>query len=87
QLSSLVGINRQKLKTGFKSVYGNTIYKALREERLEHASLLLMAGRSVKEAAEEVGYANQGHFASRFKEKYGVLPKDYLKTIRSKLEV
>jgi AraC-like DNA-binding protein len=40
---------------------------------------------SIKETARAVGYANQSHFAKRFKEKYGVLPKDYIKNIRAKI--
>lgn len=86
ELAGIVGINQQKLKMGYKIVYGNTINKSLREERMERASLLLITGMSVKQVAYEVGYSNQSHFSARFKEKYGVLPKDYLKTIRSRLE-
>ncbi len=82
ELAKLVGINRQKLKQGFKKVYAMTINNYLRAERMEMASILLMNGKSVREAANEVGYINQSHFAKRFKEKYGILPRDYLKTIQ-----
>lgn len=82
ELAKLVGINRQKLKQGFKKIYAITINNYLREERMEMSSILLMNGRSVRETASEVGYMNQSHFAKRFKEKYGILPKDYLKTIQ-----
>lgn len=83
-LAKLVGINRQKLKQGFKKVYETTISNYLRIERMEVSSILLLNGKYVKEAANEVGYINQSHFARRFKERYGVLPRDYLKTIRSR---
>lgn len=81
ELSLQAGINQQKLKKGFKIVFDSTINNYLRDERLERASLFLLKGFSVKEAAREVGYSNQSHFARRFKEKYGVLPKDYLKSV------
>ena len=84
ELSRKVGINQQKLKAGFKVIFETTINKYLRAERLDRASLLLLQGYSVRDASTEVGYVNQSHFAERFREKYGVLPKDYLKSIRSR---
>lgn len=86
-LARLAAINRQKLKSGFKLVYDATINEYLRNERLEKASMLLLQGSSVGEAAEHVGYSNQSHFARRFKEKYGVLPKDYLKSVSTEINV
>lgn len=86
ELARQVGVNRQKLKSGFKLLYDSTINSYLREERLETASLLLLSGKSVVEASNTVGYINQSHFTRRFKEKYNVLPKEYLKTIHTKLK-
>lgn len=85
-LARLAGINRQKLKTGFKRLFGTTIHNYLREERLETASLLLLSGKHVVDVANSVGYSNQSHFSRRFKEKYGVLPKDYIKAIQAKIK-
>lgn len=84
-LAKKAGINQQKLKTGFKAIFETTINKYLREERLERASLILLQGASVKQTAIEVGYSNQSHFSRKFKEKYGILPKDYLKSIQTKI--
>ncbi len=86
-LAKKAGINQQKLKSGFKAIFETTINKYLRNERLERASLLLLQSISVKAAAHEVGYTNQSHFARKFKEKYGILPKDYLKNIQTKVSV
>ena len=86
QLAKRVGINQQKLKSGFKQVFNETINRYLRNERLKRARILLVEGSmSVRAIANAVGYSNQSHFASRFKEKYGILPKDYLKTVRTEL--
>ena len=85
ELSRKAGLNQQKLKTGFKMVYNKTINNYTRDKRLEIAATKLLNGASVKEAASDVGYINQSHFASRFKDKYGVLPKDYLKNIQSRV--
>lgn len=87
ELAKQVGVNRQKLKSGFKLIFDTTISNYLRDERLETASLLLLSGKSIAEAAQAVGYINQSHFSKRFKEKYSVLPKDYLKTVRSKVKM
>ena len=84
ELSKKSGINQQKLKVGFKTIFETTINKYLRKERLERASIFLLQGYSVRETAHSVGYENQSHFAARFREKYGVLPKDYLKSIRER---
>lgn len=73
------GINQQKLKRGFKQVFGSTINQYLRDVRLETAKFLIMDGKSsIQDIAERVGYTNQSHFARRFREKYGMLPKDAL---------
>jgi len=80
ELAKLVGINRQKLKQGFKKVYEKTIGNYLRDERMEVASILLLNGQSVRQVSYAVGYSNQSHFAKRFRERYGILPKNYLKT-------
>lgn len=84
-LAKQVGINQQKLKQGFKKVYEKTISQYLRAERMEVASILLLHGLSVRQASTEVGYTNQSHFAKRFRERYGILPKDYLKTFQLKV--
>ncbi len=85
KLAKLVGINQQKLKQGFRKIYDTTINNYLRVERMEASSNLLLKGKSVREVASEVGYSNQSHFAKRFREQYGVLPREYLKTVRSKV--
>lgn len=85
ELARQVRSNRQKLKTGFKLLYDATINQYLRNERLEQASIYLLKGENVRQAMEQVGYANRGYFSKKFAEKYGVLPKDYLKSIQSKI--
>lgn len=76
ELSRRSGINQQKLKNGFKQIYGTTISRYLRKARMEAAKYLLMEGRSsIKEIANQVGYSNQSHFARRFKEAYGSTPR------------
>jgi len=84
-LAKKAGINQQKLKSGFKTIFDKTINQYLTDERLDIATLLLMKDNSVKEVADAIGYVNHSHFAKKFKSKYGVLPKDYLKNIQTRI--
>lgn len=85
ELSKRVGINQQKLKRGFKLIYMTTPNKLLTDYRIETAALLLVGGDSVKYVVDEIGYSNRSHFARKFREKYGVLPKDYRARIISRI--
>ncbi len=87
ELAKMVGLNQSKLKQGFKHIFDATINQYLRSQRLEAAKLLLMEdSKSIQEVAELVGYQNKSHFARRFKEKYGVLPRDFAKSLKSRLK-
>lgn len=87
ELARLTGTNENKLKMGFKQVYNTSIYKILQNEKLEAAKLLLAEEKySIKEIATKVGYKHVGHFSAKFKQKYGVLPKDYLKSLEQSKE-
>ena len=80
ELARACATNEFKLKTGFKSYFGDTIYGLLASERLNAAKKLLERGDvCVSEAAKIVGYASAPHFAKIFREKFGVLPTQILK--------
>jgi len=85
QLAYRIGINRQKLKSGFKLVFDATINEYLRNERLEKAVIFILEGKNVTEAMSKVGYTNRGYFSQKFQDKYGVLPKNYLQTVKTKI--
>ncbi len=79
ELSKEVGINEYRLKTGFKEVYGNTVYGYLLDYKLDYARHLLDTGHyQVNEVAYKIKYTNPSHFISAFKKKFGVTPKKYL---------
>lgn len=86
-LAKKVGINQQKLKQGFKLIYETTILQYVIKERMLRASLLLLGDYSVKQAAAAVGYDNSSHFSKKFKDYYGVLPKDYIKSVQKRIYV
>jgi AraC family transcriptional regulator, transcriptional activator of the genes for pyochelin and ferripyochelin receptors len=82
ELAQLTGTNENKLKKGFKLLYNTSINKLLQNERLSKAKLLIAEQTySIKEIARMVGYRHSGHFTSKFKNKFGCLPKDYIKSM------
>ncbi|YAF95600.1 MAG: helix-turn-helix transcriptional regulator [Nodularia sp. CChRGM 3473] len=75
-LARKVGVNDNKLKLGFRQVFGTTVFGYLHNYRMEMAQMLLQEGtQSVAEVASHVGYSNPGHFAAAFKRKFGISPK------------
>ncbi len=83
ELSDCIGLNTFKLKTGFKEVYGTTIFGYLRNLRMEKAAELMTESEKVIDIAYEVGYSNPSHFAAAFRRKYGINPKEYLKRCKN----
>lgn len=82
ELAKLTGTNENKLKKGFRLLYNTSINKLLQNERLSKAKLLIAEeAYPIKEIAKMVGYKHSGHFTSKFKKKFGVLPKEYIKAM------
>ncbi len=80
-LSTLVGLNSQKLKAGFLAIYHTTIWEYANTIRMSMAANLLMTtDMSIKEIAEKVGYAHTANFINRFKETYHTTPNKFRKT-------
>ena len=74
ELARRVGINVNKLTTGFRQLFGSSVYAFVREQRMAQAHALLAAGEmSVSEAAYACGYTDS-HFTKAFQRRYGVLP-------------
>ena len=75
ELALSVGINQTKLKSGFKELFGKSIFQYLTEVRMRKASeLLLQTDLTIAEVAEVVGYKHPQHFAVAFKKMFGILP-------------
>lgn len=76
-LAEKIGINDNKLKYGFREIFGTTVFGYLRDYRLEVARKLLQEQKqNVITIVNTVGYANQSHFAAAFKRKFGITPQD-----------
>lgn len=78
ELARLTGLNEFKLKSGFKKIFGNTVFGYLHGLRMEEArKLLLDERRPLAEVADYCGYEHVQHFITAFKKKYGVTPGKY----------
>ncbi|GGF78825.1 AraC family transcriptional regulator [Paenibacillus albidus] len=79
ELSKLAGISDSKLKSGFKELFGTTVFGYLKEKRLDKAKELLEMERiNVCDAAIMVGYSNPSHFAAIFRERFGCNPREWI---------
>ncbi|MEP7321898.1 MAG: AraC family transcriptional regulator [Saprospiraceae bacterium] len=79
ELARMVTIPEYQLKSGFKELYGHTIYGYLLIKKMEQGRKLLDQGSiQVNEVAYDLGYSNPSHFITAFKKQYGLTPKKYL---------
>ncbi|RAV30010.1 helix-turn-helix domain-containing protein [Sinomicrobium soli] len=67
--------NEFSLNSGFKKLFGTTIFQYWLTCRLKKAvHLIEYENLNINEASYEVGYKNPQHFTAAFKRKYGFLP-------------
>ncbi|WP_029002408.1 helix-turn-helix transcriptional regulator [Azorhizobium doebereinerae] len=75
-LAARVGLNERKLNTGFRQLFGLTVYAFILEHRLQRAHQMLASGEiSVSEVAYRVGYG-PAHFATVFRKRFGFSPRE-----------
>lgn len=79
-LAKQLGVNKSKLKQGFKLIHGCTMKEYILNIRLLQAQKLLAQGNlNVTQVALEVGYEYSSNFTSAFKEKFNISPKTFQK--------
>jgi AraC-like DNA-binding protein len=77
ELAHASGFNETKLKGGFRTRFGTSIFAYLRACRMEEARRLLLERRlSVSEIALRVGYSNPSKFAAAFRRHFGMSPSE-----------
>jgi AraC-like DNA-binding protein len=78
ELANEIGLTLNKLKEGFKQIYGDSVFSFLFDYKMEYARKLLESNHyNVNEIGLKVGYSTASHFIAAFKKKYGVTPKKY----------
>lgn len=83
ELSQKLGTHRHNLSNAFKEVFGSTVYAWLRERRMKQACVWLTDSKmSINGIADELGFSTSGNFATAFRERYGVTPREYRKAMQ-----
>jgi AraC-like DNA-binding protein len=78
ELALAVGLSEKRLNTGFRRLFGTTVFETLRNQRLEHARIALLSGEAtLKEVAFRVGYNHVNNFITAFTTRYGMPPRQY----------
>lgn len=81
ELSKLVKLNEFKLKTGFRKIFNIAPYKYLHEYKMQRAKTLLEnSDMNVTEISHEIGYKFIHSFSKVFAQRFGILPKDLMKS-------
>lgn len=82
ELSKATGLNPIKLQKGFKHLFNATINQYVQERRLEKArELLLHSDLSINEIVSSIGLKSASYFSRIFREKYGVMPSQFNKSV------
>jgi len=74
ELAREIGLNQLKLKQGFKTLFGTSVYALFQQHRMERARQLLRT-HNVTETALMLGYNNLSHFSTAFRKQFGILPR------------
>lgn len=75
KLARKLGTNSTKLKSGFRLLYGATIFSYRNRRRMDRAMELLVAGEPIATVARAVGFRHQASFTSAFRSHFGLTPK------------
>ncbi len=87
-LCFLFGTNKTTLCKSFRQEYSTTILGYITSLRIREAKSLLRKNQlSSTQIAESLGYESVHYFCRQFKKATGQSPTEYVKTIRSKLNI
>ena len=84
-LAALVNLSPSRFRHLFKQETGTTPAQYLKEFRLRKAEKMLRTTfLSIKQILKQVGIASNAHFVRDFRQKYGMTPTAYRRTINRK---
>jgi YesN/AraC family two-component response regulator len=82
-LSKQFGMSRSTLYTKLLQITGQTPVEYIRSFRLERATILMeKSNMTIAEIAYHVGFTTPNYFARSFKQKFGMLPSEYVASQR-----
>lgn len=77
EIEAETGLDRFRAARHFRRAFGTSPYRYLTMRRLDHARLLIGAGRGLAEVAAESGFADQAHMTRQFRGAFGITPGRY----------
>ena len=84
-LATLVNLSPSRFRHLFKQETGTSPAQYLKEYRLRKAEKMLRTTfLSIKQILEQVGIASNTHFVRDFRQKYGMTPTAYRRSIKRK---
>jgi len=87
-LCFLFGTNKTSLCRSFKREYGTTIFEYISKLKIKEAKSLLRERKlSTSQIADSLGFESVHYFCRVFKKQTGQSPTEYLKSVKSKLEL
>lgn len=82
ELADEIQLPLNRLKEGFKQIYGDSVFSFLFDYKMEIARQMLATGsHNVNEVGLKVGYSTSSHFIASFKKKFGTTPKKYVMSL------
>lgn len=77
ELASEVGLNPNKLQTGFQLLFDMSVNQYIQRQRLRHARKLLeTTDLNMAQISDSVGLNSRSYFSKIFKEEFGISPSD-----------
>lgn len=82
QMAKMSNMSESKFKTLFKKITGNTANVFFMENKLLLAKDLLEDKQlTISQISDELNFTNNSYFASKFKEQFGISPKEFNKQL------
>ncbi len=88
ELCFLFGTNKTTLCSGFKKTYGDTVIGCINTLKIKEAKKLMREGNyNLTQISSVLRFSSLHYFSRLFKKQEKVSPTDYIKTIKSRLEI
>ena len=88
ELCFIFGTNKTTLCSSFKKAYGDTVVGYINHLKIKEAKKLLREGNyNLTEISQKLGFSSVHYFSRMFKKRQGISPSEYVRTIKSRLEV
>ena len=88
ELCFIFGTNKTTLCSSFKKAYGDTVIGYINYLKIKEAKKMLREGKyNLTEISAMLGFSSVHYFSRMFKKQQNVSPSEYIRTIKSRLEI